>query len=544
MLLKAIRRSPAVLLLLSCTSLFLHGCGGDDDNSSNSVQMYSIGGSVAGLNSGSVTLMNGADAVTVSANGTFRFPAAVSANTAYSVSVSSQPQGQICAVSNGSGTAAADVMNVSVACSTSTYAVGGTLSGLVAGMQVTLNNNGADPLTLNANGTFTFPAHVAYAGSYLVTVGTQPTGQTCTVTQGSGSSVATDVSSVSVICSTDVYTIGGTLSGLAASAQVTLKNNGTDPLTLTSDGTFHFATPIPHGGAFSAAVGTYPGGQFCAVSNSFGTSVTGNVSNISVRCFDSPVVFSTPGNYTWTVPAGVTSIHIIATGGGGGGGGNSSGVYAGTAGGAGAVVSVTRNVTPGDVLQLSIGAGGGGGTDTPVQGGGGFTCATGGGGGGSTNVDVGTANQIIAGGGGGGGSCGGTDGGSGGGPGGAGGNGTANGNPGGQGGSGGIGGGAIGPGAAGHNGAGGAGGSAANNSSILGGAGGIGVGTGTGGSPSISNIGAGGGGYGGGGSGGFGGSGGGAGGSIGPAGTVYAPGSNGGSESHSGGHGLVVITAQ
>lgn len=712
MLLTAIRRSPKALLLLSCVTLLLSACGGGGSGPP-STPGYSVGGSVSGLSGGSVVLTNGGSTVSVSANGTFRFPAAVSANSSYSVSVSSQPQGQVCTVSNGSGTAAtdvtnvsvtclsssfnlagrisglsrgqqvelsnngadaltlsnngafffsapvaangtysitvttqptgavctvsngtgagvtanvsdvrvtcstytytiagnvaglppgtslelrnnaadpvtvsadgtftfampvaydgsylvtvsqqpaastctvsngsgagvtADVSNVSVACSTSTYAVGGMISGLTPGLQVTLNDNGADPLTLNANGTFTFPTRVAHQGSYLVTVGTQPTGQTCTVTQGSGSSVTADASSVAVICSTNVYTIGGTLSGLAAGVQVTLRNNGTNPLTLTSNGTFQFATPIAHGGSYSATVGTFPGGQFCAVSNGFATPVTGNVSNISVQCFDSPVVFSTPGIYNWTVPAGVTSIRIVALGGGGGGGGNSSLVLTGARGGAGAVVTVTRTVTPGQMIWISIGGGGGAGTDTPFQGGGAYACASAGGGGGSTAVDPGTASQIIAGGGGSGGACGGTDGGSGGGAGGVGGDGIANAFPGGRGGSGdGHGGSAVGPGTPGNGGTGGRGGNAASTGGNPGGTGGVGAGLGRGGSTILPSTGVGGGGYGGGGSGGSGFTGGGAGGSTGPAGTVYAPGSNGGSESSNGGNGLVVITAQ
>ena len=41
---------------------------------------------------------------------------------------------------------------------------------------------------------------------------------------------------------TDNFTLGGTLTGLASGASVTLQNNGGDDLSLTADGGFSFAT--------------------------------------------------------------------------------------------------------------------------------------------------------------------------------------------------------------------------------------------------------------------------------------------------------------
>jgi hypothetical protein len=61
------------------------------------------------------------------------------------------------------------------------------VSGLAAGGSVILNNNGGDSLTLSSNAVFTFATPVASGSSFLVTVATQPTGQTCVVNAGSGS---------------------------------------------------------------------------------------------------------------------------------------------------------------------------------------------------------------------------------------------------------------------------------------------------------------------------------------------------------------------
>jgi hypothetical protein len=523
-------------------------------NVSCSTDTYTISGSTSGLAGGAQVVLNenGTDGLTVSADGPFTFTTPIGYNGSYTITVATQPSGATCTVSNGSGAGVtANISNVAVTCSTNTYAIGGTVTGLATGTQVTLDNNGADPLTLTANGLFTFGTQVVDQGSYNVAVGTQPAGQTCTIINGSGNNLAHLVSNVTVTCSTNTYTIGGSLSGLAGGTQVTLDNNGADPLTLTSDGSFKFVTPVAYNGAYIVTVGTQPTGQLCTVAGGSGSAVSANIISVSLTCTASSFSFTTPGSYTWTVPAGVSSIQIVATGGGGGGGGM-WGSGAGHSGGAGAVVNSTRNVTAGQLLNLVVGGGGGTGASGPGSGGGGYTCGAGGGGGGSTNVDSGTSDQIIAGGGGGGGSCNNaTSGGNGGGTGGAGGDGgTLYRYIGGGGGNGGIGGAGatamFGNGVAGGNGTGGAGGEGGNNGGgYPGGTGGSSVGTGIGGDDTDNDLaGGGGGGYGGGGSGSRPGTGGGAGGSIGPAGSTYAPATNGGASATNGGNGSIVIMLQ
>ena len=70
--------------------------------------------------------------------------------------------------------------------------------------------------------------------------------------------------------------------------------------------------------------------------------------------------YNSVGTNTFTVPAGVTSIQLTVIGGGGGGGGADS--SPGSAGRAGARVSGTLAVSPGQILTISVGSGGGGGT--------------------------------------------------------------------------------------------------------------------------------------------------------------------------------------
>lgn len=127
------------------------------------------------------------------------------------------------------------------------------------------------------------------------------------------------------------------------------------------------------------------------------------------------------GTHTFTIPTGVFSLNITASGGGGGGGGCDS--QSGAVGRSSAVLSGTLSVSPGQVLTLHVGMGGGGGANdagsaaggsggnnnlgysggngsaagpAPVSGGGG-------GGGAATALLVGGALYAVAGGGGGGG---------------------------------------------------------------------------------------------------------------------------------------------
>lgn len=63
---------------------------------------------------------------------------------------------------------------------------------------------------------------------------------------------------------------------------------------------------------------------------------------------------------TWTVPDGVTKIRVTCVGGGGGGGHYYARYYGGDAGGGGGFASAEFTVTPGEVLNVNVGAGGGG----------------------------------------------------------------------------------------------------------------------------------------------------------------------------------------
>lgn len=125
----------------------------------------------------------------------------------------------------------------------------------------------------------------------------------------------------------------------------------------------------------------------------------------------------TGGEQTFTVPAGVTSIHMVAIGGRGGQGSPATGEHHGGFGGFGAIASADIAVTPGQVLYVEVAGNGASGSNGGAGGfngggaGGAAISSNGGGGGGASDVRLGPRSAgtsifsrlIVAGGGGGGG---------------------------------------------------------------------------------------------------------------------------------------------
>ena len=251
---------------------------------------YTIGGQITGLISGDPVVLqnNGGDNLTLTSDGAFTFSAPIPYTTAYSVTVLTQPSApsETCTVTNGAGKVPnSNVNNVAVVCALNSFTVGGSVSGLTPGGSVELQNNGADSQTLMSDGAFTFTAQ-ADGTAYIVSVATQPDGQTCAVTSGTGTLAGADVSGVSVSCADNSYTIGGQITGLISGDPVVLQNNGGDNLTLTSDGAFTFSAPIPYTTAYSVTVLTQPSApsETCTVTNGAGKVPNSNVNNVAVVC--------------------------------------------------------------------------------------------------------------------------------------------------------------------------------------------------------------------------------------------------------------------
>ena len=259
----------------------------------NQVPRYTVGGTTKGLaGPGLVLRNNGGDDLAVTSDGPFTFATPLTSGSSYSVTVFSQPSGQTCSVSGGSGSVGnANVTSVAVSCVTNPpprYTVGGTVTGLATSGLV-LRNNGADGLSIPVNGPFTFASPLTSGSTYSVTVFCrQPSGQTCTVSGGSGTIGNANVTSVAVSCVTNRYTVGGTVSGLAGSGLV-LRNNGADDLSVGANGPFTFATALTTAAPTRSRSSPSPSGQTCTVSGGSGTVGSANVTTIVGRlCHQSP----------------------------------------------------------------------------------------------------------------------------------------------------------------------------------------------------------------------------------------------------------------
>ena len=197
-------------------TLFVSGCASGGTTSTPIT--YTVGGTVTGLaGSGLVLQDNNGNNLAVSANGSFTFTVAVASGAAYSVTVLTQPTNlsQTCLPTSNTGTViSSNVTSVSVACTTNTYTVGGSVSGL-AGSGLVLRDNNGNNLAVSANGLFTFTVALASGTAYTVTVFSQPTNlsQTCVPTSNTGTVTSSNVTSVLVTCTTDTFTVGGTVSG-------------------------------------------------------------------------------------------------------------------------------------------------------------------------------------------------------------------------------------------------------------------------------------------------------------------------------------------
>ncbi len=204
---------------------------------------HAIGGTISGL-SGTVVLQNnGINDLSISANGLFTFTRPIIKGASYNITVSEQPGGQTCIVTNGTGIIGrSKVGNVSVSCS-------------VALVSITVTPSNSH-LPSNINEQFTATGHYADSSTADITI-----------------SVAWDISdqAVAVINSTGLATgiapgivqVGATLNGVL----------GTTTLTVT-DATLVSITISPSNPAVArgdtlqlSAIGTFSDGSPVDITN-------------------------------------------------------------------------------------------------------------------------------------------------------------------------------------------------------------------------------------------------------------------------------------
>ena len=360
--------------------------------SGGDVVSYPIGGTVTGL-SGTVVLQdNGGDDLSVSSNGSFTFATALAAGAAYDVTVKTSPSGQSCTVSGGSGTvASADVTNVAVSCTAGSTATSasdnfsradgplganwtdisdgamaissGTVIGTAGrvtgdvwnantfasdqfsqiqltsaqltggqwvGPAVRVQNSGQDGYVgfyYWNNGSPELMLYKRASGSFDQLGSTYNSGPLAAGTQlqleAVGSRISLLLNGAQVISASDSsitggapgimaygsaqagswsggdvvsYPIGGTVTGL--SGTVVLQDNGGDDLSVSSNGSFTFATALAAGAAYDVTVKTSPSGQSCTVSGGSGTVASADVTNVAVSCTAGSTATSASDNFS------------------------------------------------------------------------------------------------------------------------------------------------------------------------------------------------------------------------------------------------------
>jgi hypothetical protein len=162
------------------------------------------------------------------------------------------------------------------------------------------------------------------------------------------------ITTVGFLTATNAY-----VSGIATVGFITATNAYVSGIT-----TLGFITAT---NAYVSGVSTFVGNSY--FSNSIGIGTTNPTSSLSVN--GSTVIgtqildmtglsttFTTVGSNTFAVPAGVTKISAVLIG-GGGAGGASGGGSGGNGGGGGGLIYVNEySVTPGQTLNITVGAGG------------------------------------------------------------------------------------------------------------------------------------------------------------------------------------------
>lgn len=166
--------------------------------------------------------------------------------------------------------------------------VGGSIAGL-AGGEVVLQLNGADDLTVKADGKFKFPKPQKKGTAYAVTVKTQPTQpvkQTCAVDKASGNVAGAPINNVAVTCTTNKYAIGGSVKGLAAKSKgLVLELKGVKEVEVTKNGNFVFPdVRLPDGSDFSVVLNSTPAGQTCQMAADSSAPDSDTINIVTVTC--------------------------------------------------------------------------------------------------------------------------------------------------------------------------------------------------------------------------------------------------------------------
>ncbi len=118
------------------------------------------------------------------------------------------------------------------------FTIGGAVNNLSG--TLVLQNNGGDDLTITKNGSFAFKTTLTNTTAYLVTTKIQPSGQTCTISNGNGSVDGADITDVAINCvAANTLSNSPTASTVSPTISIT---NAPPKLTNSTNATFVFSS--------------------------------------------------------------------------------------------------------------------------------------------------------------------------------------------------------------------------------------------------------------------------------------------------------------
>jgi hypothetical protein len=180
-----------------------------------------------------------------------------------------------------------------------------TISVAVTGLTGTLvmHDNKGDLLTFTSNDTQTFATKYNSGLTYIVTIRSQPAGQTCTMSSNSSGTITSDIT-VDVTCAKTIdYKISVAVTGLTGTLVV--EDSKASTLTFTTNKTQTFALAYPSGSSYTVTVETQPAGQTCTLSSNASGIITSNIT-VTATCTTNVV------NYTISVAVtGLTGTLVV-----------------------------------------------------------------------------------------------------------------------------------------------------------------------------------------------------------------------------------------
>ena len=256
---------------------------------------FTIGGPITGLEGTGLQLrLNNGQPLNVLPRATsFAFPALLPSGSSYVVDVIRDPstpaQDCVAVPATRTGTVpGANVTNVAVTCTTRSFRIGGSVSGL-RGDGLVLRKQDGETRAIASNGSYFFDNLHLSGSQYEVSVATQPSdpSQTCTIANNRSTVGNGDVRNVNVTCATDTFSVGGSVTGLLGSGLV-LQNNGRNNLNVAADGAFTFTEELASNSDYNVQVAQHPSNptQMCSVVNDSGRGrvTTADITSVQISC--------------------------------------------------------------------------------------------------------------------------------------------------------------------------------------------------------------------------------------------------------------------